>query len=206
MKKTFQTLLMSIAAALLVACGGGSMSNADPKAVLQEFFERMAKKDLDGAAKLATKDSKAALDMMKKGMEMAEKFKDMPGAESKEEDPVEGFKDVEIGDAKIDGETAMVPFKHKTKGTQFDFPLKKEDGAWKVDFSMSTLMKMGMDQAKKQNAWDNNDAEGGNANDTLPNFNSDDLKKSMQMADSLMKSIDPKKMEEAMKVLEKMKQ
>ena len=29
-----------------------------------------------------------------------------------------------------------------------EFPLKKEDGAWKVDFTMSTLMKMGMDAKK----------------------------------------------------------
>ncbi len=207
MKKTFQTLLMSIAAsALLVACGGGSMSNADPKAVLQEFFERMAKKDLEGAAKLATKDSKAALDMMKKGMEMAEKFKDMPGAQSKEEDPSKDFANIEIGDAKIDGETALVPFKQKDKDVQFDFPLKKEGGAWKVDFSMATLMKMGMDQAQKQNMFEDNDNNNGDENNSGPNFNSDDVKKSMQMADSLMKTIDPKKMEEAMKALEKLKQ
>ena len=50
------------------------MSNAGPKEVLHEFFERMGKKDFEGAAKLATKDSKSMLDIMKQGMAMAETY------------------------------------------------------------------------------------------------------------------------------------
>ena len=137
MKKMIQSLLMVTAAAvMLAACKGGGVNGSDPKAVLSEFFQRMSKKDIDGAAKLATKDSKATMDMMKKGMEMAEKM----GKDAKKEDDMsEDFKDVEIGEAKITGETATVAFTNKKKGQTFDFPLKKEDGSWKVDFSMNTL-------------------------------------------------------------------
>ncbi len=134
------------------------------------------------------------MDMMKKGMEMAEKMKDqMP---KDEKDPTEEFKNVEIGEAKINGDAATVAFKNKKQDVSFDFPLKKEDGGWKVDFSMSTLMKMGMDAKNK-----GMDAAG---ND-VP-LNEETLEKSKAMADSLMKNMDPKKMEEAMKALEKMKE
>ena len=68
----------------------------------------------------------------------------------KENDPTEKFKDIEIGEARIEGDNAYVPYKVTLMTSRIDFPLKKEDGAWKVDFSMSTMMKMGWDQAKKQ--------------------------------------------------------
>ena len=57
---------------ILVSCKGKDVVN-DPKAVLAAFFERMAKKDIDGATKLATKESESTMQMMKKGMEMAKK-------------------------------------------------------------------------------------------------------------------------------------
>jgi hypothetical protein len=195
MKKMIQSLLMVTAAAvMLAACKGGGVNSSDPKAVLKEFFDRMAKKDIDGAAKLATKDSKSTMDMMKKGMEMAEK---MGKDEKKEEDMSEDFKDVEIGEAKITGETATVPFTNKKKGQSFDFPLRKEDGAWKVDFSMGTLMKMGMDAAGKEGE---NGLDGMNESGEDIKVDSEDVKKSMESLDSLMK--DPK-MKEAMESLQK---
>jgi hypothetical protein len=53
-----------------------------------------------------------------------------------------------FGDAKIDGDKATVSVTNPAKGKEpFEFPLVKEGGEWKVDFSMSTLMKMGMNQA-----------------------------------------------------------
>ncbi|MBK6938050.1 MAG: DUF4878 domain-containing protein [Chitinophagaceae bacterium] len=111
MKKILNFLVLGSAFAVIVAgCKGKGPAN-DPKAVVVAFFEKMAKKDLDGAAKLATKDSKAALDMMKKGMDMAEKMK----TDKPEEDPMEGFKDVEFGDAKITGDAAVVPITNKKK-------------------------------------------------------------------------------------------
>jgi Domain of unknown function (DUF4878) len=194
MKKLMNVFVIAAAFTMItVSCKNGGVSN-DPKAVLVAFFERMSKKDIDGAAKLATKDSKTTMDMMKKGMEMAEKMKDqMP---KDEKDPAEEFKNVEIGEAKINGDAATVAFKNKKQDVSFDFPLKKEDGGWKVDFSMGTLMKMGMDAKNK-----GMDAAG---ND-VP-LNEETLEKSKAMADSLMKNMDPKKMEEAMKAIEKLKE
>ena len=73
MKKITQSLLALAAIAIVFASCGNKASSSDPKVVLKEFFERLSKKDIDGAAKLATKDSKSTLDMMKKGLDMAEK-------------------------------------------------------------------------------------------------------------------------------------
>jgi hypothetical protein len=195
MKKLMNVFVIAAAFTMItVSCkNGGAVSN-DPKAVLVAFFEKMSKKDINGAAKLATKDSKTTMDMMKKGMEMAEKMKDqMP---KDEKDPAEEFKNVEIGEAKINGDAATVAFKNKKQDVSFDFPLKKEDGGWKVDFSMATLMKMGMDAKNK----------GMNAAGNDVPMTEENIEKTKAMADSLMKNMDPKKMEEAMKAIEKLKE
>lgn len=190
-----QSLFLFAGAAMLIVSCNNKGASSDPKAVLVEFMKRLSEKDIDGAAKLATKDSKAALDMMKKAIDMGEKMKD---DSKEEEDPTAEFKDVEIGEAKITGETALVPFKSKKEKESIDFPLKKEDGAWKVDFSMATLMKMGKDKASQEGGM-----EGMNESGEDVNVSAEDIQKSMQAVDSLMK--DPKT-QEAMKALEKMKQ
>ena len=139
------TLMAGFIALLITGCKGkDKAAGGDPKTVLTAFFEKMAKKDIDGAAKLCTKDSKGTMDLMKKGVEAAEKMKGEEG-EVKEEDD---FKDMLVGDAKIDGDNATVSVTNTKKKETVEFPLKKEDGAWKVDFTMSTLMKMGMDAKK----------------------------------------------------------
>lgn len=136
------TLMAGFFGLLLTGCKGkDKASGGDPKAVITAFFERMANKDNDGAAALCTKDSKGMMDLMKKGME-ADKQK---GKEAKDDDD---FKDIIVGDAKIDGNNATVAITNKKKNETVDFPLKKEDGAWKVDFTWATLMKMGMDASK----------------------------------------------------------
>lgn len=204
-----QTVTFFVAAAAMMlaitGCKGKGAVADDPKAVIVAFFERMAQKDIEGAAKLATKDSKAALDMMKKGMEMAEKFKDMKT--EKDEDPAEEFASMEFGETKVDGETATVAVYNKKKDETIDFPLKKEDGSWKVDFSMSTLMKMGMDKAKEKrmNGMDENDEDDMNdAMEKMKNFNMDSLQKGLKMLDSTLKTIDPEKMKQMQDVLKNM--
>ena len=195
MKKLINVFFIATAITLvIIGCKGKNSVANDPRTVLSSFFERISKKDIEGASKLATRDSKSTMDMMKMGMDMAEKMKDKMSKEQK--DPAEEFKNVEIGEAKINGNDATVAFKNKKNDTSFDFPLKKEDGSWKVDFSMSSLMKMGMEQAGKT---------GGTENMT-----SDSLTKALkQMQDSIMKVInDPEKMEkmkEALKELDKLK-
>jgi hypothetical protein len=199
MKKIFSFLLLAIAmGSISTGCGGGGMSNASPKEVLVAFFEKLAKKDIDGATKLATKDSKATMDMMKKGLEMAEKMKDQV---KDKEDPTEEFKNMEVGEAKINGDNATVSVKNKKKEEEVEFPLKKEDGAWKVDFSMATLMKMGMDQKNKRS-----EMNGDNSMNGMGEVDSASIQKGLQVMDSALKKVDPKKLEETMKALEKLKQ
>jgi len=200
MKKIFSFFLLAIAMGTIsTGCGGGGMSNASPKEVLVAFFEKLSKKDIDGATKLATKDSKATMDMMKKGLDMAEKMKDQIKDKEKE-DPTEEFKNMEVGEAKINGDNATVAVKNKKKDEEVEFPLKKEDGAWKVDFSMATLMKMGMDQKNKR---DLNSDENTNG---MENVDTAGLQKGLEVLDSSLKKVDPKKLEETMKALEKLKQ
>jgi hypothetical protein len=199
MKKIFSFLLLAIAmGSISTGCGGGGMSNASPKEVLVAFFEKLAKKDIDGATKLATKDSKATMDMMKKGLDMAEKMKDQV---KDKEDPTEEFKNMEVGEAKINGDNATVSVKNKKKEEEVEFPLKKEDGAWKVDFSMATLMKMGMDQKNKRS-----EMNGDNSMNGMGEVDSASIQKGLQVMDSALKKVDPKKLEETMKALEKLKQ
>jgi len=202
MKKVMNSIFaVAVTTLLITGCKGKDGVADNPKAVLVAFFERMAKKDLEGAAKLATKDSKSTMDMMKKAMDMAEKMK---GTEKTEEDPAEDFKNMVVGDAKIDGSNATVSVTNKKKNETVDFPLKKEDGSWKVDFSMGTLMKMGMDKAKEDGTEINPEDI-----DKMKDFNMDSLKKGFETIDSALKSMDPKQMDQmkdAMKELEKMKQ
>ncbi len=194
MKKITQTLLAVAAIAMIIA-SCGSKSGSDPKSVLTEFFKRMSEKDIDGATKLATKDRKATMDMMKKGLDMAKKA----GTDTaNSDDPTEEFKQLEIGDAKITGETALVPVTNKKENNKtMEFPLKKEDGEWKVDFSMATLMKMGKDAA----------GQGVDAMDeTGKEVTEEEIQKSMEAADTILKKMDPKKMEELKKEIEKAKE
>lgn len=203
MKKVMNSFLAVAVIALAIAgCKGKDGVADNPKAVLIAFFERMSKKDLEGAAKLATKDSKGTMDMMKKAMDMAEKMK---GLDKKDEDPAEDFKNMEVGDAKIDGDNATVSVTNKKKNETVNFPLKKEGGSWKVDFSMATLMKMGMDKAKQGgNDINQEDIE------KMKNFNMDSLTDQINSAlDTVKKALSPEnmdKMKDAMKELEKMNQ
>ena len=197
MKKALNLLAFLVLVAIFFA--SCSATSDDPKAVLKTFFERLAKKDLDGAAELATADSKSTLDMVKKGMDMAEKMKDS----LKENDPAKEFQDVEFGDAKINGNTATVTVTNKNKKHQppADFTLVKEDGKWKVDFSMATLMKMGQHQINKGATPD------GVTPGTLDSLNisTEEMQKAKESLDSVMKNIDPKQLEKIQKQLEKIK-
>jgi len=123
---------------------------------------------------------------------MKDKIKD---EKTEEKDPVEEFKKMKIGEAKINGDMATVSVTNPSKNNEtFDFPLKKEDGSWKVDFSMGTLMKMGMDKDKEMNS-DDIDLDTTNSMEKLNKMmNADSLKIGLEKIDSIMKAMDPEKM------------
>lgn len=212
MRRIVTTLILAVAAiSFLSGCKGKDSVANDPKTVLITFFERMSKKDIDGATKLATKESEGTMQMMKKAMTMGEEMKDKMGGKETEKDPAEDFKNMKFGEAKIDGDNATVTVTNPSKDDKtIDFPLKKEGGSWKVDFSMATLMKMGMNQAGKNGMDDINIGDTTGASENLENLmNGDSLKKGMEMLDSVMKNMDPEKMKEmkdAMKNIEKLKE
>lgn len=188
-KLLFASLFAGLFAFVITGCKGkDAAAGGDPKTVTLAFFERMSKKDVDGAAKLCTKDSKATLDLIRKGMEMSDKLKEN---KAKEDDGSEGFKDVEVGEAKINGDDATVAVTNKKKGETVEFPLKKEGGDWKVDFTMSTLMKMGMDANKKNGEDLFKDMNSGDT--TLKNmkdlFNTDTLKEKLKEAGGLLDTL-----------------
>lgn len=72
MKKIFNVLFITtIVSGIFISCKGkDAVSGGDPKTVLLAFFDSMSKKDFEGAAKLATKESKSTMDMMKKAMDV----------------------------------------------------------------------------------------------------------------------------------------
>jgi hypothetical protein len=200
MKKITNVLFLAGAIALLaVGCKGKDKVANDPKTVIAAFFEKMSKKDVDGAAKLCTKDSKSTMDMMKKGMEAAEKMGTMKDAKDDSED----FKNVEFGDAKIDGDNATVAITNKKKGQTLDFPLKKEGGEWKVDFTMATLMKMGMNEMNKSG----DDAPFTDGEEkVMEGMDKDTLMEGLDKAKEMLEKIKPEDIEKAKEMMEKMKQ
>ena len=118
-----------------------STDNSNPKSVLISFFDALAKKDISGARKLATKESKEMLDMMEMGAKM--------GGDKKEDDKYNKEK-MDFGEAKIEGDKATVAVKDKNSGETTNFTLKKESGDWKVAFDKASMMNMGMDKMKEK--------------------------------------------------------
>ncbi|MFM7671680.1 MAG: hypothetical protein ACKO6Q_03675 [Bacteroidota bacterium] len=131
MKLALKSFVFAAISLFVISCSGGD----DPTSSLKSFFEKISKKDIDGAAKFATKGSKTTLDLLKKGVEASEDEKSDPN----------DLKDLEYGKPTINGTTATISVTNKKDKSTVDFTMKKEDGAWKVDFTMETLMKMGKD-------------------------------------------------------------
>ena len=179
-----------VAAIVLISCS--SVTSNDPNAVLQEFFEHLAKKDIDGATKYVTSDSKPTMQMMKKGLDMAEKMKDsLP-----QSDPMKDFQDVVIEPARVMGDSAFIVVKSKSRQRpDAEFKLLKQSNGWKVDFTMSTLMRMGMKSVQSQ---------GDEIRDSI-HVNSEEIQKGMKMADSVLKNMDPQTLEDIQKKLENLK-
>ena len=186
MKKLF-VALFAFSAVYMVSCktGGG-----DPKVVLTSFFDAMAKKDIATARSLATKDSKGMFDLMEMGMKMQDN--------TMEDKTMEKFdkSKMEMGEAKIDGDRAIVNVKETKNGQSINFILKKEDGAWKVAMDMNSLMSMGADKIKEQGMSDEDSKKMSEQMEKFQNMSADSLKmmmnKGMQALDSLKAAMDKK--------------
>jgi hypothetical protein len=109
-----------------------------PNKVFASFTEALAKKDLAKARTLCTEDSKTVLDFLeKKSGNM--KISSMDKFDTSK---------VIFGEAVINGDEAKMPIKDKESGVTVEFPLKKEDGVWKIAFDMKSLFDMSMETLK----------------------------------------------------------
>jgi len=175
-----------VAVFVMIVSGCQSGTGGSPKEVLNHFFDAIISKNVDEAKKYVTKDSEGMMGMVQMGMNS------IPDSTS------EGmFKkgNIEIGDAKIDGDRATVPVKEKATGEVTDFVLKKESGQWKVAFDKSTLMEMAQKKMKEHPMNEMRDSmDGGHENinmdslqNHLKNLSKEDMEKARKMMDSASK-------------------
>ncbi len=144
MKKLF-LLAFITTTVLFTNCKNSGSDN--PTSVLSSFFDAMQKNDKVKIKELSTAESAAMIGMMELGMDKDNK--DMQKFDKSK---------VEFGKAVINGDNAKVPVKDKEKGETVNFPMKKENGQWKVAFDKTSMMEMVSDKMKEK---------GVNINDTL---------------------------------------
>jgi hypothetical protein len=132
-------ILIVVVAIIFVGCKNNDKIES-PNKVFTSFTEALSKKDLAKARELCTNDSKAVLDFMEKKAK-AMKINSMDKFDTSK---------VVFGEAVINGDEATLPIKDKESGVTIDFPLKKEDGVWKVAFDMKSLFDMSMETLKDE--------------------------------------------------------
>lgn len=166
---------------LVIACNTTTSNN--PNEVLQSFFEDLSKRDIDGASKYVTANSRTTMQLMKKGLAEAERAKDsIP-----QKDFLKEFEGLSFSPAKITGNAAIITVSSKNHEIpDADFKLIKENSGWKVDFTMETLLRMGMESAKKSG-------------------HEKDVQHDMQAIDSAVKNMDPKMLDELSEKLKEIK-
>ena len=168
--------------AISILCLGGfvsckSVSSDNPNEVLSQFFDAMAKQDTVKIKALSTKDSEQMLSMMKMGMSMADAKKDLEKYDKTK---------MEFGTAIINGDNAKVPVKDKASGETVNFPMKKEDGKWKVAFDKSSIMEMGMEKMKDSKSNLGDSLQKGM--DELKNINMDSMMQEVKKAMDTIKT------------------
>lgn len=132
-------LLFATIALVPISCNTAATSG-DPRSVLTSFLDDLGKKDIEGAKKLATKDSEGMLGMIQFGMAMApDSIKNKMYAKN----------NFEYGTAVINGDKATVAAKDKTSGEAINYSLIKENGEWKVAFDIGTMMEIGKAKMKE---------------------------------------------------------
>jgi hypothetical protein len=128
MKRTLKfSAVALLAVVVLWACGGA----AGPKAAGESFLTAMAKGDIEGAKKFASKESQGALEMM------------AGTSDAKKANPDK----IEIGEVKEEGDKATLSYKEN--GADKTLNLIKEDGAWKASYTKGAGDTGGLDDLGK---------------------------------------------------------
>lgn len=131
MKKGF--VLCCLLCVVFWACNG--LSSSSPKTVLRNFLTALEHSDIAEAKKYASADSQGFLNMISKSNNGgADVYKDQ---------------DLTVTDnVTINGDNADVEVKTKG-GAGVNFHLVKENGVWKVQFTLGALFNMAKDVIKK---------------------------------------------------------
>lgn len=176
-------IVIIVAALVVILPGCKSGSGANPKEVLNHFFDALSKKDINEAKKYATKDSEGMLSMMQMGMqnmnnEHADRMMEM-------------VNNMQMGNATVTGDKATVPVTDKKSGETTDFLLKKENGDWKVAFDMATLMEMANKKMKEHGMNGTGNSYGVDSSHMHEDLDSANrnLKEKMEHAQKLMDSL-----------------
>lgn len=180
--KKLAVLLFTGLVILAMGCKPGA--GKDPKATLMSFFKALSKKDLTEARKYATKESESMLSMMEMGLKMAEN--------SAKEETEKEFKKFDesnmvIGEAKIEGDKAIVPVTSKEDSESTNFILKKEDGKWKVAFDKASMAEMAGETIQQQGKEEMVNMD--SLTNELKNVDTDSLRKVMQEGMRVLDSI-----------------
>ncbi len=130
-------ILVAASLLLFVIMNYGCHSGADPKIITEKFFIALNQKNFEEAKKYATKDSQEFIGMISS---FAQNAKD-----SIIQKP-EKFK---VSHVQITGDKATAEVQPESRKTPMTVNLLKEDGEWKVAFDKNAVMKMAMDEAKK---------------------------------------------------------
>lgn len=153
----------------------------------KSFFTALSNQNYDEAAKYATPESKAALNMIKSLIEIGKKASESIKIEASEDANAEintKLSKVEYGEPVIEGDKATLPITINNETN--NIYLKNIDGEWKVAFDKNS-MKQIMNENSAQSGGDIN-TELENAAQKLQNLNLDTLKHAMDKANNLLKS------------------
>lgn len=189
MKRIF---IITLSLVILTLPGCKHKDSDDPRKVLSDFFDAIAKKNIDAAKKLTTDDSEPIMNMAQMAMQ------NMPDNSQLIQYEKEN---IELGDPVITGDNAIVPVKDKRLGETIDFTLKKEKSQWKVAINMSTLMQLvqkkmkehGMNGMMNHGMNDSLNSINGNSMPNIDSASGAQIEKAQKMMDSAQKMLNDAK-------------
>jgi|SRR6185437_571197 hypothetical protein len=185
MKRIF---LFSSIALLISLAGCKSGAYKDPKTVLSNFFDAMAKKDFTEAKKYTTDDSEPMMNMAQMAMQNMNDDSSRILQYRKE--------NIEIEDAVTNGDNATVPVKDRKSGEVIDFTLKKENSQWKVSVNLPTILQMARKKMKEHGMDGMIDSLGNINSMSVPNIDSiskEKMEHAHKMIDSMNKMLNDAK-------------
>ena len=186
-------ILLLLTATIISLAGCKSGAYKDPKTVLSNFFDAMAKKDFTEAKKYTTDDSEPMMNMAQMAMQNIHDDSSQILQYRKE--------NIEIEDAVINGDNATVPVKDRKSGETIDFTLKKENSQWKVSVNLSTILQMvqkkmkehGMDGMMNQGRMDSLGNINGNTMPNIDSLSKEKMEHARKMMDSVNKMLNDAK-------------